>query len=44
MRNKIRHIEQLETSTTTTNTTKIVTAILQMQIDIAALFQGQNTQ
>ena len=38
--NKIRDIEQLETSSSTTNTTKIVAAILQMQIDIAALFNG----
>jgi nitrate reductase NapAB chaperone NapD len=28
LRNKIRYIEQLETSTSTTNTTKIVSAIL----------------
>jgi hypothetical protein len=28
LRNKIRYIEQLETSTQTTNTTKIVTTVL----------------
>jgi hypothetical protein len=43
LRNKVRYIEQLETSTSTTNTTKIVAAVLQMQTDIAALFQGQST-
>jgi hypothetical protein len=44
LRNKIRYIEQLETSTSTTTTTKIVSAVLQMQFDIAALFSGQKTQ
>jgi hypothetical protein len=40
LRNKIRCVEQLEPISTTTNNTKIVAAILQLQIDIAALFDG----
>jgi hypothetical protein len=40
LRNKIRRVEQLEPIPSTMTNTKIVSAIIQMQIDIASLFSG----
>jgi hypothetical protein len=43
LRSKIRYVEQLETPPSITTSTKIITTITQLQIDIAALFEGQKT-
>jgi hypothetical protein len=44
LRNKIRRVEQLEPIPSTMTNTRIVAAIIQMQIDIASLFDGQSPQ
>jgi hypothetical protein len=40
LRSKIRRVEQLEPIPSTMTNTRIVAAIIQMQIDIASLFEG----